>query len=872
MVSRRRRGWRRSGATLCAAALVAGFAPSAAHAQSARAIVPAGRVGKVERQSVRSLGVSPPSLSRRRANAALPTLSPSPSTRQATRRAGVALLPSRPAAAAHLAAGGRGSTLETLSAFPGTSYLTDPTPLTPPNTQVAVGSVYVVEALNDGIAVWTRSGARVSTSDPNAFFSVPAGYRFAEPRLVYDVQTERWFMSGWASDSANDSFVYLAVSKKSDPTEPWNVYHLTTSAATLTDQPKLGVSDDKVVVSWNDFANGATFTGAETWIVQKSDLLSGGTFRYYAYYPDPTRFNVVPAISMTKTATAYLVYNNTCSQSTGGSGSCTGGSASLGLVAISGTPADNTVTWNETDPALSPTATPPPARQPVGTLDTGDDRLETAVWQNGTLWATANDACVVGGATHSCLRLIEVATGTSTVHTDADLALAGNDLSYPAVTLDRSGNAFVVATVSSASLNPGVIVYGKSATSGGFVHRTLWPGAGGYTCSFCGTRGNRWGDYSSAAIDPMNPDDVWVAGEYGTVNQGDDWGTAIGLVTFAAPTVTSVSRARGTSTGGTRVAVHGTEFPPNATVRFGTVAAASVSVTSSTDLVATAPAAHRVGTVHVTVTAANGTSATSAADRYHFVGQPAPPTQTLGYWMVGASGSVYGFGGVHRHGNASTFAVTHIEPTPNRRGYWIVNSAGRVFSFGNAVFRGSAGVLFAGETVASLSATRTGKGYWLFTTRGRVMPFGDARFYGDTSRMRLNGPVVGSIATPTGHGHYLVASDGGIFAFGDAKFYGSTGDRPLTKPVNGLVPTADNHGYWLVASDGGIFSFGDAKFHGSTGSIRLNRPVIGMVRYGNGYLMVSSDGGVFSFSNRPFAGSLGSHPPSVPIVGVAATA
>ena len=103
-------------------------------------------------------------------------------------------------------------------------------------------------------------------------------------------------------------------------------------------------------------------------------------------------------------------YNNTCWQSTGlGSGSCTAGSSSLGLVSLTGTPADGTVAWNESDPAMKPTAVPPPAQQlNGGALDTGDDRLETAVWQNGTLWATANDACVPGGATHSCLRVVEV--------------------------------------------------------------------------------------------------------------------------------------------------------------------------------------------------------------------------------------------------------------------------------------------------------------------------------------------------------------------------------------------------------------------------------------------------------------------------------
>ncbi len=249
---------------------------------------------------------------------------------------------------------------------------------------------------------------------------------------------------------------------------------------------------------------------------------------------------------------------------------------------------------------------------------------------------------------------------------------------------------------------------------------------------------------------------------------------------------------------------------------------------------------------------------------------PAPAPAVGGYWMVGASGSVYGFGDARYFGAASTTNVTHIEPTPSHTGYWIVNAAGQVYAFGNARSHGNAGTLWPGENVSSLSATPTGNGYWLFTNSGRVMTFGDARSFGDMSGTPLNSPIVGSVATPTGHGYYMVASDGGIFAFGDARFHGSMGGARLNQPVNGLVPTLDNRGYWLVSSDGGIFAF-NAPFRGSMGGTRLNKPVIGMVRYGNGYLMVGSDGGIFAFSNKPFRGSLGSHPPAVPIVGVAST-
>jgi hypothetical protein len=256
-------------------------------------------------------------------------------------------------------------------------------------------------------------------------------------------------------------------------------------------------------------------------------------------------------------------------------------------------------------------------------------------------------------------------------------------------------------------------------------------------------------------------------------------------------------------------------------------------------------------------------------------GDPAGRSAPSGYWMLGAGGSVYAFGGAGYHGAPVMPAgldAVDLEQTPSAGGYWILDSAGTVHAFGDAVPHGNVGwkALASGEAVSSLSATPTAGGYWIFTSRGRVLPFGDARFFGDMSATKLNGPVLDSIPTPSGAGYYMVASDGGIFAFGDARFAGSMGGRPLNKPVQSLVPDSDGSGYWLVASDGGLFAF-DAPFRGSMGGRPLNKPVTGMVRYGNGYLMVATDGGIFAFSDKPFAGSLGANPPAQPIVSVAAT-
>ncbi len=85
-----------------------------------------------------------------------------------------------------------------------------------------------------------------------------------------------------------------------------------------------------------------------------------------------------------------------------------------------------------------------------------------------------------------------------------------------------------------------------------------------------------------------------------------------------APTVTQVSPSAGPTAGGTAVTITGTNFAGATAILFGSTPATSYTVTSSTQISATAPAG--AGVVDVTVTTPGGTSATSAADRYGYGG------------------------------------------------------------------------------------------------------------------------------------------------------------------------------------------------------------------------------------------------------------
>jgi hypothetical protein len=218
----------------------------------------------------------------------------------------------------------------------------------PPDTQIGVGTALVVEFVNNSASFWTKTGRPLprDMSDLNEFFIPPAdshAFSISDPRIFYDSASGIWFASAMAFDAYNNGRVYLNVSLTSDPRGLWYQYTIgTNDAGTLFNQPRLGVNQDKIVLTWDDYSvNG--FTGSETWVLDKAEIIAGSaTPNYWTMGPDQNRFAVIPSTPLSASPTEYLVYNN----ADPGLSSYLG-SPNLGVIAITGSPALSNVTWTE---------------------------------------------------------------------------------------------------------------------------------------------------------------------------------------------------------------------------------------------------------------------------------------------------------------------------------------------------------------------------------------------------------------------------------------------------------------------------------------------------------------------------------------------
>lgn len=445
--------------------------------------------------------------------------------------------------------------LSVISAFEGLANLPDNAvtlfSVIPSDANLAVGPSHVFEMVNSVGRITDKSGAAASTFTLRSFFQVDAGFDETDPRVIYDAASHRWFATyAQVSEPKQQSALILAVSTTSDPTGTFCLLRLGNPSfeAFIQDFPHIGISDDKVIVSYNGFGFvGESFLGAGYYVINKGDLVNGGpvgcqseSVRRVRVPPNSALYGVYPAPSVSSTGSLYMAMNGN-----GGSGSSV-----LVLFAVNGEPGVTGVTEDSTVLPINSWHPPPNAVQAGSavTLNTGDASVISAIWQRGSLWLGGNEQCIPSGDTvpRSCLRVIQIQTDLPSVPQDITFGSLGQDYYYPALSPDGAGNLVVVFNASSATDFAGVRVTGRLATDtpGALAASTLLRAGGGAQTDSLG----RMGDYNGAAMDPADPSKVWVSGEYIRATALRDWGTYIAQVMFTTGPTPTLALALNTHT------------------------------------------------------------------------------------------------------------------------------------------------------------------------------------------------------------------------------------------------------------------------------------------------------------------------------------
>ena len=464
--------------------------------------------------------------------------------------------------------------------------------LEPPDQGLAVGNKFVVEDVNNAIAVYQPNGKLVAGPTPmNQFFKLapyaqpgfnpPFGPSLSDIRAYYDSYTKRFFIEEWGtvsdpgSGAPVSSFIALAVSDTPDPTKTFTLYFLNTTnlsatgVASFPDYTYLGLDANGVYFSSNYFAlDTGQFQGVTLIALSKFDLEQGfGAFGYiYPIAPDShpvSTFAFALAPSVTPPGTAY-------DTAAGGTEFFADsldpfGTTDTRLDVWALTNTSSLDTFNGT-PTLTDTivtteaygfpvpATQKPGPYPLGMsfgepeekLNPDDDRLFQLDYANGKLW-TANTTVYVQGqgvlgrvgdaAAYYVLKPTVTATGVlkASVAQQGYLVAKGEDLIYPTIAVQPAlDNAVFSFTLSGPDYFPSA-AYASLADGINTIHvahlgAAPEDGFSGYP-EFGGNGVARWGDYSAAVTSEDGA--AWLATEYIPNLPRDtyaNWGTYVSHV------------------------------------------------------------------------------------------------------------------------------------------------------------------------------------------------------------------------------------------------------------------------------------------------------------------------------------------------------
>jgi hypothetical protein len=418
----------------------------------------------------------------------------------------------------------------------------------PPDTNGAVGATQYVQIVNEAYQVFDKATGN-SVLGPNSIASVWTGFPGVcstngdgDPIVLYDHIANRWLISQFAGAGATPTDECIAISTSSDATGTYNRYgfHLGTN---FFDYPKIVVWPDGYYMANNVFnAGGTVFLGTQAFAFDRAAMIAGmplttfltpgltpGGANNEAFLPADLDGPTLPPVGAPE---SFVEFPN------GGNGN----TYKIWHFHVDfAVPANSTFTVFAS-PAAAGYTTLCPVSSCVpnlggGTMDGLGDRLMYRAadrFIGGHESLVANYSVNSGGvAGIRWFELRNVTSGPVTVFQESTYQPDTTWRWMGSVAMDGSGNMALGFSASSSSIHPQIRYTGRLASDPlntlpqGEAH--ILDGTGSPTGS-----GNRWGDYSSFSVDPVDDQTLWYTTEYYTTTGTQfNWRTRVGAFKFS---------------------------------------------------------------------------------------------------------------------------------------------------------------------------------------------------------------------------------------------------------------------------------------------------------------------------------------------------
>jgi hypothetical protein len=394
----------------------------------------------------------------------------------------------------------------------------------PPDGDIAVSTNFVLHIVNFGVDIYNKAGGLLTRKSFATFFNNTTDFIF-DPRAYWDPYWDRFVVMAdgqRGSGATAQSYFELAISTTNNPSGSYFIYRFTISpAGDFLDFPDLGMDQDAIIVTVNDFLKGGGFD-ARVFSLAKARMYSGMgtgfTFR------GGSGCTIAPPYVLDNNPTTYLLV------------ACPNDNK-VYLGAMTNTSRSNaqTVFWKAIIPVPAYRVAADAPQPGVNyALETGDNEFEQRSIQLGSrIWNVHTVS--VGTATP---RWYEFDTGSNSLVADSIWFASGTSSDWhPSIVANTAGETFGTWMSVDAPRNLNLSLHfngGSGNSAGGGAGGTLFTSTQPLTGQTFPFPRHRAGDFSYIALDPSSYPGcaanrrAWLEGE---VTFGPNlWGTRIGRV------------------------------------------------------------------------------------------------------------------------------------------------------------------------------------------------------------------------------------------------------------------------------------------------------------------------------------------------------
>jgi hypothetical protein len=412
----------------------------------------------------------------------------------------------------------------------------------PPDVGGAVGPTRVMCGFNNNYRIFDKAtGAIVSTVGTATFWAsvVDPSERLSltDPRTTYDPYNDRW-IAVMQTVTSGAGKILVGVSQTSDPAGSWYLYSF--NSGSTIDFPNLGFNKNWISVAINGYRLGGTFQQGLNLIVDYPSARTGTGSGTLISHSRNTHFCSGPCA--TYSATSDTLYVVTHLSSSG---------ATYELDTITGTPGSPTYTsggshtrtgggWAQPNGNILPQSAPNSGSSACGStpcpIETQDAYIRACpTYRDGYIYYAQTVGLPSSSYTHTAAQWTKIAAPSGDY-------VDGGRVEDPTATSTNGGKWYANTHIAVNAAGSFIVAYSQfsstqHASAGYSIHvagdaagttrdpQIYHAGEDYYHKTFSTANGrNRWGDFSTAQVDPSDDMTLWALQEYGGTRSGTDDG------------------------------------------------------------------------------------------------------------------------------------------------------------------------------------------------------------------------------------------------------------------------------------------------------------------------------------------------------------